>query len=392
MTTARAVLKRDTVSGEALFILKNLRENSQPGRSNKLAEVKTALEPAVSLEFDAYFFFLRKFHYIAMDREAQLKLTDSRRAGGGRGRPRPLLWRGGRVLREQIARTGPRCDDADATDRRPLPLRDRRQHRRRHASPSRDRRLDDPLLPPPRSRRVRCSAVRFAALPRPCQRRRRRCESAATPGASSTSLRKCDPLGSGPLGTVFRGKHNALGTRRLHQGAEGHLQLLLLPPARRGAQAAEEGAVRAGPGAAPGAWCRSSTRTSTCARPYFVMELLLGLLRERLEGAGGKGLPVAQCDPDLPPAVLRAARRARLGPDPPQPQAGERPLRRLRATRSSATSASPGSSRSSRARACPRSSSAPAAMSYLAPELITARRTPGPRRTSTGWASSSTRC
>src|SRR5215468_7895982 len=77
MTTARAVLNRDTVSGEALFILKNLRDNSKQGRSNKLAEVKTALEPAVSLEFDAYFFFLRKFHYIAMDREAQLKLTDS---------------------------------------------------------------------------------------------------------------------------------------------------------------------------------------------------------------------------------------------------------------------------------------------------------------------------
>src|SRR4029450_6237348 len=77
MTTARAVLNRDTVSGEALFILKNLRDNSKQGRSNKLAEVKTALEPAVSLEFDAYFFFLRKFHYIAMDREARLKLTDS---------------------------------------------------------------------------------------------------------------------------------------------------------------------------------------------------------------------------------------------------------------------------------------------------------------------------
>jgi hypothetical protein len=68
---------RDTVSGEALFILKNLRDNSRLGRSNKLAEVKTALEPNVSLEFDSYFFFLRKFHYIAMDREAQLKLTET---------------------------------------------------------------------------------------------------------------------------------------------------------------------------------------------------------------------------------------------------------------------------------------------------------------------------
>src|SRR6476660_1618469 len=68
---------RDTVSGEALFILQNLRDNTRLGRSNKLADVKTALEPSVTLEFDSYFFFLRKFHYIAMDREAQLKLTDT---------------------------------------------------------------------------------------------------------------------------------------------------------------------------------------------------------------------------------------------------------------------------------------------------------------------------
>src|SRR6476659_8861705 len=69
-------INRETVSGEALFILKNLKENGRLGRSNKLADVKSSLEPSVSLEFDSYFFFLRKFHYIAMDREAQLKLTD----------------------------------------------------------------------------------------------------------------------------------------------------------------------------------------------------------------------------------------------------------------------------------------------------------------------------
>src|SRR5258708_34288822 len=69
-------ITRDSVSGEAMFILKNLKENTRLGRSNKLADVKSFLEPSVSLEFDSYFFFLRKFHYIAMDREAQLKLTD----------------------------------------------------------------------------------------------------------------------------------------------------------------------------------------------------------------------------------------------------------------------------------------------------------------------------
>src|SRR6187455_3332132 len=69
-------MTREKVSNEALYILKSLRENSRLGRSNKLADVKSFLEPSVSLEFDSYFFFLRKFHYIAMDREAQLKLTD----------------------------------------------------------------------------------------------------------------------------------------------------------------------------------------------------------------------------------------------------------------------------------------------------------------------------
>src|SRR5688572_17986625 len=69
-------MTREKVSNEALYILKSLRENSRLGRSNKLADVKAVLEPSVSLEFDSYFFFLRKFHYIAMDREAQLKLTD----------------------------------------------------------------------------------------------------------------------------------------------------------------------------------------------------------------------------------------------------------------------------------------------------------------------------
>src|SRR3954468_9192732 len=73
---SQTTMTRDKVSNEALYILKSLRENSRLGRSNKLADVKSYLEPAVSLEFDSYFFFLRKFHYIAMDREAQLKLTD----------------------------------------------------------------------------------------------------------------------------------------------------------------------------------------------------------------------------------------------------------------------------------------------------------------------------
>src|SRR3954468_20035937 len=73
---SQTAMTRDKVSNEALFILRSLQENARLGRSNKLADVKMGLESNVSIEFDSYFFFLRKFHYIAMDREAQLKLTD----------------------------------------------------------------------------------------------------------------------------------------------------------------------------------------------------------------------------------------------------------------------------------------------------------------------------
>src|SRR5688500_18738441 len=74
---SKPAIHRDTVCGEALFILQSLRENGRLGRSSKLADVKAALEPSVSLEFDSYYLFLRKYLYIALDhREAQLRLTE----------------------------------------------------------------------------------------------------------------------------------------------------------------------------------------------------------------------------------------------------------------------------------------------------------------------------
>ena len=66
---------RELLAGEALYILRNLKDNKTGGRSNKLADVKATLEPTVTLEFDNYFFFLRKYNFIAMDREACLQLT-----------------------------------------------------------------------------------------------------------------------------------------------------------------------------------------------------------------------------------------------------------------------------------------------------------------------------
>jgi eukaryotic-like serine/threonine-protein kinase len=272
MTTARAILKRDTVSGEALFILKNLRDNSKQGRSNKLAEVKTALEPAVSLEFDAYFFFLRKFHYIAMDREAQLKLTDSgERVVDGADLDR-FSGEVGEFFSEQLAPM-----DEPMTDG-PLPF-------------ETDASTDDlsvetaDLTPPP--------APSSAAAPRPI--RRAAAPAAATDAGADLDGRytRGESIGGGPLGSVHRGKHVALGTDVCIKELKdifSYFSFLqrgeVLKRLKR--EFCAQAQVR------HPAVVTIIDQVVDGARPYVVMELLTASLRDRLEGAGGKSLPVTQ--------------------------------------------------------------------------------------------------
>lgn len=268
MTTARAVLKRDTVSGEALFILKNLRDNSKQGRSNKLAEVKTALEPAVSLEFDAYFFFLRKFHYIAMDREAQLKLTDSgERVVDGADLDR-FSGEVGEFFSEQLTPVDEPMTDGslpfetdDSTDDLSVETAD--------------------VTPPPPPASV--------AAPRPIRR-----APASDAGADVDGrYTRGESIGGGPLGSVHRGKHVALGTDVCIKELKdifsyfsflqrGEVLKRLKREFCAQAQVRHPAVVNIIDQAVEG------------ARPYVVMELLSGSLRDRLEGAGGKSLPVAQ--------------------------------------------------------------------------------------------------
>ncbi len=270
MTTAsRAILNRDTVSGEALFILKNLRDNSKQGRSNKLAEVKTALEPAVSLEFDAYFFFLRKFHYIAMDREAQLKLTDSgERVVDGADLDR-FSGEVGEFFSEQLAPVDEPISDG------PLPF-------------DTDNVTDDlsvetaDLNPPP--------APAPAAAPRPLRR-------AAAPAEPAADLdgrySKGEAIGGGPLGAVHRGKHLALGTEVCIKELKdifGYFSFLqrgeVLKRLKR--ELCAQAHVR------HPAVVSIVDQSMDGARPYVVMELLTSSLRDRLERAGGKSLPVGE--------------------------------------------------------------------------------------------------
>jgi hypothetical protein len=267
MTTAtRAILNRDTVSGEALFILKNLRDNNKQGRSNKLAEVKTALEPAVSLEFDAYFFFLRKFHYIAMDREAQLKLTDSgERVVDGADLDR-FSGEVGEFFSEQLAPVDEPMGDG------PLPF-------------DTDAMTDDvsvetpDLTPPPAPAPASARPLRRAPAP---------AEAAADLDGRYT---RGESIGGGPLGAVHRGRHVALGTEVCIKELKdifGYFSFLqrgeVLKRLKRElcAQAqVHHPAVVA-----------IVDQAIESARPYVVMELLSSSLRERLESAGGKSLPV----------------------------------------------------------------------------------------------------
>ena len=323
-------ISRETVSGEALFILKNLKENGRLGRSNKLADVKTALEPSVSLDFDSYFFFLRKFHYIAMDREAQLKLTDQ----GDRVVEGDALDKFadevGQFFSDQIS-ADPSVqsleDELDAT-LPPIP------GSRPPPPPPQDLLLDSE--PPTTAGRPPTSASRrpssftpppvmddlLGSPPQPTSRGADALDSKPPPPmptlstpipapipsvapvtpsssvlasarAADTDVRyvKFDPIGSGPLGTVFKGRHNALGVDVCLKELKdifGYFSFLQRGEVikRLKKELCAQAQVRH-----PGVVVVLDQNTDI-SRPFFVLELLKGSLREKLDQGGGKGLPV----------------------------------------------------------------------------------------------------
>jgi eukaryotic-like serine/threonine-protein kinase len=311
-------MTRDKVSNEALYILKSLRENSRLGRSNKLADVKSYLEPSVSLEFDSYFFFLRKFHYIAMDREAQLKLTDQGERVVDGDTVEKFSGEVGEFFADQILG----ADDANATVIEapspvarppPPPASDLLLDNGDGTPPPAPKRgrapqIDEPLVPQiapaphmtaPESRPM---GAGFSPPPPPPMATIPLTAVAVSPQAQGGAqgakgqdidLRyvKYDPIGSGPLGTVFKGKHNALGLDICVKELKdifGYFSFLqrgevikrLKKELCAQAQVKHPGVVQV------------LDQNTDVARPYFVMELLKGSLREKLEQGGGKGIPV----------------------------------------------------------------------------------------------------
>jgi hypothetical protein len=319
----KPAVNRDTVSGEALFILRNLRENGRLGRSNKLADVKAALEPSVSLEFDSYFFFLRKFHYIAMDREAQLKLTDQgERVVDGDALDKFTLEVGeffaDQILGEDEATQAGSLDDmgmmpppppeltldesdvARAGAPPPIPLPAARPSRT--AMPSVDPVIPPmpsvaPMSPPPVAAASMAaplpsitSPLASSSMPPPASPA---IASPAVPKGTELDMRyqKFDPIGTGPLGTVFKGRFNALGLDICIKELKdifGYFSFLQRGEVlkRLKKELCAQAQVR------HSGIAQIVDQNVDSPRPYFVVELLRGSLKEKLDAGGGKGVAV----------------------------------------------------------------------------------------------------
>ncbi|MGQ0504808.1 MAG: serine/threonine-protein kinase [Myxococcaceae bacterium] len=317
------VINRDTVSGDALFILKNLKENGKLSRSNKLADVKASLEPSVSLEFDSYFFFLRKFHYIAMDREAQLRLTEQGEQVVDGEALDKFSDEVGEFFADQL---GPVRDEqtqvGEAPKRRPSrdsenALLDALPSAKPPVPPAppmeEDISLEDAPVSPPPSRPRKSSSMDDAPVTRSNDAIEPARSSYAPPsvataptsgapassgapvaggkGGTEIDMRymKFDPVGSGPLGTVFKGRQNALGLEVCVKELKdifGYFSFLQRGEVikRLKKELCAQAGVRH-----PGVVAILDQNTDV-ARPYFVMELLKGSLREKLDAANGKGI------------------------------------------------------------------------------------------------------
>ncbi|WP_426757181.1 serine/threonine-protein kinase [Myxococcus sp. Y35] len=350
----KPALNRDTVSGEALFILRNLRENGRLGRSNKLADVKAALEPSVSLEFDNYFFFLRKFHYIAMDREAQLKLTEQGEQVAGGELTERFSLEVGEFFADQLAAVVGTPEESAGGDEPlvmpppppellldeteveappvpsgppvpPPPMPPVRSSRSAMpaldlGTPSAAIPMPPPSAPAPRPEAPVAAEPRreptvivqgpfsqppaaapsptppapaAAPMPAPAAPTPAAAPAASAPKGSELDLRyqKFDPIGTGPLGTVFKGRVTALGLDICLKELKdifGYFSFLqrgevlkrLKKELCAQAQVRHPGVVQV------------VDQNVDAARPYFVLELMQGSLRERLDAGGGNGVPV----------------------------------------------------------------------------------------------------
>ncbi|WNG23957.1 serine/threonine protein kinase [Cystobacter fuscus] len=299
------VIHRDTICGEALFILQSLRENGRLGRSNKLADVKASLEPSVSLEFDSYYLFLRKYHYIALDpREAQLRLTDLGERVVDTGMQDQFIAEVGEFFAEQLGLESLTTEDTVAQAQAlkpPPPPEDESELAPSEPRPS----AEPPALPRARPAQVSIASASPAVEPPvpaspPVASARNDAVPLPPPASAPASkavevldqrYQKQEALGSGPLGITSKGRFNALGLDVCIKELKdifGYFSFLqrgeVLKRLKRElcaqAQVRHPGIVQV------------LDQNVEAARPYYVLELLQGNLKSMLDEGGGKGVPV----------------------------------------------------------------------------------------------------
>jgi hypothetical protein len=323
---AESSLTRDQLASEAMSILKALRENVRLGKSNKLADVKSNFELKVSIEFDTYFFFLRKYHFIGLDREACLQLTSvgekiidgerrdrfsesvqeyfaSRIASRPAAEGAPLL-----LLEEAISdpvvpaedlarRSTPVDVEVAPAPALPIPLTPAPRHDPRPDARA-ERAEDKPRVPKPSpSYPLRSDKEADMAAPPPSPKPSKTDTDARVSSdgkGQEVDLRyvKYDAMGQGPLGTVYRGRHTALGLDVCVKELKdifGYFSFLqrgeVIKRLKR--ELCAQALVRHPNVVAV------LDQNCDVARPYFVLELCSGgSLRQQLDQAGGKGLPV----------------------------------------------------------------------------------------------------
>ena len=296
---------RDQICSDALNILKCLRENVRAARSNKLADVKGAFEDNVSIEFDTYFFFLRKFHYIGMDREACLQLTpEGEKVVDGEKRDR-FDEAVGEYFANRLApaSSGPAEPEVEAPE---VPM--EATHVLESVWAVNQAGSGDetsvgraPVAPPPASAPAPSAAKPTYERPRPApppslarpvvlRDPEPRMERMELKGQDfEQRYVKYDPVGQGPLGTVYRGRHSALGLDVAIKELKdifAYFSFLqrsdVLKRLKR--EICAQAVVRH-----PSVVAVLDQGTDV-ARPYFVTELCTANLRSRLDAAGGKGL------------------------------------------------------------------------------------------------------
>lgn len=309
----------ESVRQDALRILQTLQDNALTGASNRLPDVKSTLEAQVGLEIDTYFFFLRKFHYVAMDREANVRLTDAADA---------VLT--GDMGRFEMEVDGFFADRLGVIEDLPEPPADTASHGKLGYDDDEDdeptsvfesRTISPDVLPfaPPGEEElpdegdatgpIRLAPEPFESAPEtpdvteitmsPTTPRRRTSGSRPTPIAPPSAVsdridarfERGEELGNGPMGTVYAGTQTSLGVPvaiKEFKDIFGYFSFLQ----RNEVLGRLEQELRAQASLQHPSVVRLLDRNVEVERPYFVTERLAGNLREKLTDAGEAGLDV----------------------------------------------------------------------------------------------------